>query len=116
MKFQSQALLAAALLAGLAACAEPPPPATGPQGARAAVNAACRAEAERVVRYRDRGQLMRQDDYNARVGTTSYLGPQVMTDQIAQIYDRDRMAAECVRGATGAESARAPAGGATPRR
>ncbi|WP_458096829.1 hypothetical protein [Roseomonas sp. WA12] len=84
----------------MAACAGPAPQAAGgggAQGARAGVSAACTAEAERVVRYRDRGQLMRQDDYNARIGTSSYLGPQVITDQIAQVYDRDRMAAECSR-------------------
>jgi hypothetical protein len=116
MKFQPLALLPALVtVAALAACAAPPP-ATGTDRERAAANAACRAEAERVVRYRDRGQLMRQDDYNARVGTTSNLGPQVITDQIAQVYDRDRLAAECMRGASGPETprgpaARAPAGG-----
>lgn len=94
----------------LAACANPAPgpaapAAGGPDSARTALNTACRAEAERVVRYRDRGQLMREDDYNARVGTSSYLGPQVMTDQIARIYDRDRLAAECVRNANTSQGA-----------
>jgi hypothetical protein len=94
----------------LAACAnQAPSPAAGADGNRSAVNAACRVEAERVVRYRDRGQLMRQDDYNARVGTSSHLGPQVMTDQIAQIYDRDRIAADCVRGANSGPVPAAPA-------
>ena len=96
-----------------AACAGPAPQASratgGAQGARAGVSAACTAEAERVVRYRDRGQLMRQDDYNARVGTTSHLGPQVITDQIAQVYERDRLAAECARGTARTEQPRAPA-------
>jgi hypothetical protein len=91
----------------LAACAAPPPAAQGSaQATRSAISAGCTADAERVVRYRDRGQTMRQDDYNARIGTTSYLGPQVMTDQIAQVYDRDRMAADCVRGTNAADSAR----------
>ena len=88
------ALLPVLLAAG---CAAPLPGGSPAQGDRAAVSAACRSQAERVVNYRDRGQTMRQDEYNARVGTTSYLGPQVITDQIAQVYDRDRMAAECVR-------------------
>lgn len=118
-----------------AACAGPAPQASratgGAQGARAGVSAACTAEAERVVRYRDRGQLMRQDDYNARIGTTSHLGPQVITDQIAQVYDRDRMAAECARNTGVADPSRpaaaapaaaapepspAPAGGGRRRR
>jgi len=93
------ALLPALLLA---ACAG----GNAPMGGQArAVRDACTVEAERVVRYRDRGQLMRQDDYNARVGTTSELGPQVITDQIAQLYDRDRMAADCVRGVNAAPAA-----------
>ncbi|HEY8613322.1 MAG TPA: hypothetical protein VIL69_18820 [Roseomonas sp.] len=124
MKPLPLALLPALLLG---ACTVPPaagPRAGGPvagpagvQATRSAANVACRAEAERIVRYRDRGQVMRQDDYNARVGTTSHLGPQVMMDQMAQIHDRDRIAAECVRGATGNESPRAapgPAPGGAP--
>ncbi|MFH5926781.1 hypothetical protein [Roseomonas xinghualingensis] len=106
MKSQPLALLLAATT--LAACAAPAP--SSPQDARSALTAACRAEAERVVRYRDRGQLMRQDDYNARVGTTSHLGPQVMSDKLAQVYDRDRLAAECVRSTNAAENPRIPAG------
>ncbi|MCR0981378.1 hypothetical protein [Roseomonas populi] len=121
------ALLLAAPL-GLAACAAPPAPVAqragvpnaGAQAARSDRAAACLADAERVVRFRDRGQLMRQDDYNARIGTTSYLGPQVISDQFAQVYDRDRMAAECVRGANAPAPAAAPAPtpapGAAPRR
>lgn len=99
MTARTSAALAA--LALLAACSGPPPPPLRNEANRSndATAVACRAEAERVVRYRDRGQVMRSDDYNARVGTTSYLGPQVITDNIAQVYDRDRIAAECVRGA-----------------
>ncbi|MBI0535111.1 hypothetical protein D9599_05930 [Roseomonas sp. KE2513] len=74
---------------------------------------ACRSQAERVVNYRDRGQTMRADDYNARIGTTSYLGPQVMTDQIAQVYERDRIAADCVRSAEPPRAA--PSGGLSGR-
>lgn len=106
------ALLPLLLVAG---CSAPLPGAGGgaPRGERAALNAACRTQAERVVNYRDRGQTMRQDDYNARVGTTSYLGPQVITDQIAQVYERDRIAAECVRGAEPVRPA--PGGGLSGR-
>lgn len=103
MKRPILALLPTLLLA--AACSGPlssmPPSARAGErpGERATVNAACRSQAERVVNYRDRGQTMRADDYNARIGTTSYLGPQVITDQIAQVYERDRIAADCVRSA-----------------
>lgn len=108
------ALLPALLMA---ACAAPPRPAAqgSAQATRSAIGAACTADAERVVRYRDRGQTMRQDDYNARIGTTSYLGPQVMTDQIAQVYDRDRIAADCIRGTNAADSARPSIVPASPR-
>ncbi|MFC7735930.1 hypothetical protein ACFQX4_08700 [Roseomonas sp. GCM10028921] len=108
MKRSLPALLSGLLLLGCAG-GTPARPQAGGESGRAALNAACNAEAERVVRYRDRGQLMRQDDYNARVGTTSHLGPQVITDQIAQVYERDRLAAECARGAARAEQPRAPA-------
>ncbi|MBP0443943.1 hypothetical protein J8J14_04045 [Roseomonas sp. SSH11] len=114
MKSLTFALMPALLLAACANQAPAPAPVSGPQGARAALNAACTAEAERVVRYRDRGQLMRQDEYNARVGTTSHLGPQVISDQLAQVYERDRMAAECVRGANAAQPANAPAAAVQP--
>jgi len=97
MKFPALALLP--LLAAACATGGAPAPRSAESADRSAVAAACRTQAERVVNYRDRGQTMRHDDYNARVGTTSYLGPQVITDQIAQTYERDRMAAECVRGA-----------------
>ena len=92
-------LLAAACSGPLSSSAPPSARASDRSGERAAVSAACRSQAERVVNYRDRGQTMRADDYNARVGTSSYLGPQVMTDQIAQVYERDRIAADCARSA-----------------
>jgi len=104
------ALLPAVLLA---ACSGPLPPSARQQGDRSALSAACRSQAERVVNYRDRGQTMRADEYNARVGTTSYLGPQVITDQIAQVYERDRIAADCVRSAEPARPA--PGGGLSGR-
>ncbi|WP_426957154.1 hypothetical protein [Muricoccus radiodurans] len=97
----------------LGACAAPPPQ-TAAQRETRALTDACRTEADRVVRYRDRGQTMRHDDYNARIGTTDYLGPQVITDQIAQVYDRDRIAAECVRGSREAPATAAPTGAPAP--
>ncbi|WP_043835759.1 hypothetical protein [Muricoccus aerilatus] len=118
MKRPLSALLPA--LALLAACSGPLPsglsssaPSASRSGERGAVAAACRSQAERVVNYRDRGQTMRADDYNARIGTTSYLGPQVMTDQIAQVYERDRIAADCVRSAEPPRTA--PSGGLSGR-
>ncbi|WP_376091120.1 hypothetical protein ACE7GA_21130 [Roseomonas sp. CCTCC AB2023176] len=114
------ALTTGATLLLLAACAGAPAPPLRNEALRAndATAAACRADAERVVLYRDRGQIMRSDDYNARVGTTSYLGPRVITDDLARSYDRDRLAAECLRGAREASPAAAPAApsGPAPRR
>lgn len=119
-------LLAAALLAGASGCAgegnAPPPfsaapwrPAPGaaggpttfasqpqpqPQAAgnRAAIVEACRRDAERVVLYRDRGQLMREDERDARVGTDSSIyARRIETDRLGRAFERDRLAAECVR-------------------
>lgn len=106
---------ALAALALLAACQGPPPPPLRNEALRTndAAAAACRAEAERTVLFRDRGQTMRSDDYNARVGTTSYLGPRVITDDIARSYDRDRYAAECLRAGREADPA-GPASAAPP--
>jgi hypothetical protein len=65
---------------------------------RAAVAEACRRDADRVVLYRDRGQLMREDERDARVGTDSSIyARRVETDRLGRVFERDRLAAECVQ-------------------
>ena len=73
-----------------------PPPAQGARD-RAAVAEACRRDADRVVLYRDRGQLMREDERDARIGTDSSIyARRIETDRLGRVFERDRIAAECV--------------------
>jgi hypothetical protein len=64
---------------------------------RAALAEACRRDADRVVLYRDRGQLMREDERDARIGTEqSIYARRVETDRLGRAFERDRIAAECL--------------------
>lgn len=69
--------------------------------------AACRAEATRLVQYRDRGQLMRSDEAASQIGTgassfgSPYTRNRIETDQLGAQVERDRLVAECMRGAPG---------------
>lgn len=64
---------------------------------RAALAEACRRDADRVVLYRDRGQLMREDERDARIGTDSSIyARRVETDRLGRVFERDRIAAECL--------------------
>ena len=69
--------------------------------------AACRAEATRLVQYRDRGQLMRSDEAASQVGTgassfgTPYTRNRIETEQLGAQVERDRLVAECMRGTPG---------------
>ncbi|MFC0410512.1 hypothetical protein [Roseomonas elaeocarpi] len=87
------------LLAALAACApvaEQRSAGTEQQDARVAE---CRREAERVVLYRDRGQTMRVDENESRVGVSGISGFQTSNNRLGATFARDRLAAECVRDA-----------------
>ena len=79
--------------------ASPPSPAVRD---RAALAEACRRDADRVVLYRDRGQLMREDERDARIGTdASIYARRAETDRLGRVFERDRIAAECLQqGAT----------------
>jgi hypothetical protein len=103
--------LAPALLAlALGACAAP----LGTAGQRPADRqderrvAACRAEATRLVQYRDRGQLMRTDEAANRIytgsqfGGTPYPTSRVETDRLGAQVERDRLLEECLRGSPSA--------------
>jgi hypothetical protein len=74
-----------------------PPPSQAVRD-RAAVAAACRTEADRIVVTRDRGQMMRDDERDARVGTdASIFARRTETDRLGRQFERDRIAAECLQ-------------------
>lgn len=65
---------------------------------RAGLAAACRQDADRIVVYRDRGQLMREDERDARLGTDSSIyARRGESDRLGRIFERDRIAADCVQ-------------------
>lgn len=73
-----------------------PAPSAGARD-RAAAAEACRRDADRIVLYRDRGQLMREDERDARVGTdASIYARRAETDRLGRAFERDRIAAECL--------------------
>ncbi|WP_149535678.1 hypothetical protein [Siccirubricoccus phaeus] len=103
-RFLLPCLLATGLLAG---CASGPDPAVSPvatprtpQGSQAeqtAIATACRQEADRIVATRDRGQLMREDERDSRVGSQSSIFSQrAETDRLGRIFERDRIANDCI--------------------
>lgn len=97
----------------LAACAAPTPPTrTADQQRQDAAEEACRQEATRTVLYRDRGQTMRIDEGQSRVGVQASI-PTVRaeTDRLGQQFERDRIMRECIRARTAgpAPTDRAPA-------
>lgn len=74
-----------------------PPPSQGVRE-QAALASACRQDADRIVVTRDRGQLMRDDERDARVGTESSIyARRTETDRLGRIFERDRIAADCVQ-------------------
>jgi len=67
-----------------------------------ATTAACRADAERTMRYRDRGQLMRTDEAEARIGSgafTDAVAGSMSTDRLSARFEQSRLVDACVRGA-----------------
>jgi len=105
------ALLLPALLLG--ACAEgfgPPPPAPGARSTNPQVVAACRSEAAAVITRQDRGQLIREDERNSRLGseTTGTLAFRAPIDRLSREYRFERMVEECVRANTLASAPASP--------
>lgn len=75
-----------------------PRPGRGGQVDQAAIVAACRQDADRIVTVRDRGQLMREDERDSRMGSqASIFSQRAETDRLGRIYERDRIAADCVQ-------------------
>ena len=90
---------------GPATTAAAPPPQAARD--RAAQVEACRRDADRIVLYRGRGQLMREDERDARIGTDSSIyARRTETDRLGRIFERDRIAAECLEQDTRPQPAR----------
>ena len=83
-----------------------PPPSQAVRD-RVALAESCRRDADRVVLYRDRGQLMREDERDARIGTDSSIyARRIETDRLGRVFERDRVAAECLDQGTARPSPR----------
>ncbi|WP_128079998.1 hypothetical protein [Roseicella frigidaeris] len=74
-----------------------PPPGRAVQD-QAAIAAACRRDADRIIVTRDRGQLMREDERDSRVGSqASIYSQRAETDRLGRLFERDRLADQCVQ-------------------
>ena len=77
---------------------------------QAAVAAACRRDADRIIVTRDRGQLMREDERDSRIGSqASIYSQRAETDRLGRLFDRDRLADRVRPGEYPARCARAAA-------
>ncbi len=92
------------LLFSLAACSGFTPAASRPEardierGDRVSVQVACREAADRTLARQDRGQLIREDERNARLGSeTGSLGLRAQFDQLGRQFRRDTLARDCER-------------------
>jgi hypothetical protein len=93
----------------LAGCADVPlsPPPVG--GGDPALAARCRAEAERLLLFRDRGQAMRNEEMDTRSGTFSAASANAQSDRLGQRFELDRLTQDCIREAQRAPAPQAPA-------
>ena len=92
-------------------------PRSGEQRQQDATNAACRQDAERAMRYRDRGQLMRTDEAEARIGAgafTDTVAGSMSTQRLSSRFEQSRLVEDCVRGANAAAAAPTPAAAPAP--
>ncbi|WP_431269633.1 hypothetical protein [Dankookia sp. P2] len=65
---------------------------------QAAVASACRRDADRIIVTRDRGQLMREDERDSRIGSqASIYSQRAETDRLGRLFERDRLADQCVQ-------------------
>lgn len=81
---------------------QPAPAAGAAQSDPAALAAACRAQADRIIAQRDRGQLLREDERAARIGADAgldsvYGGLRATTDRLGRQFARDQIAEECIQ-------------------
>lgn len=96
-------LLPILLIAGCAFSDPTPAPAPTATTSAAAptIEEACRREAERVVLFRDRGQQMRIDEGENRLGSQASIpNSRTQGDIAGRSFERDRLARDCVRQST----------------
>ncbi len=93
-----QRILPALLALALAACVPAPANQSPEQRSQAATASACRSEADRVVTRQDRGQILREDERNARLGTeTGSYGVRTQIDALGRQFRRDQITQDCIR-------------------
>ena len=93
-----------------------PPPLVQPRGGEAdALFKACRAEATRVVVFRERGQTMRNDEIASSPGgfsnNTAMSTFRMPLDQASAEAERDRLTRDCMAGAQGGAGPAVPPAG-----
>jgi hypothetical protein len=65
---------------------------------QAGIAAGCRQEADRIVVQRDRGQLLREDERDSRLGADiGAFNLRTQTDRMGRQFERDRIADACIR-------------------
>lgn len=105
-----------ALCLALIGCAQPPPvlraapaqpgnPETNP-----AVVAACREQMAQQITRQDRGQLLREEERDARLGS-DVTGARIPIDRLGRATQFERMVDACVRANTLPAAAAAPRAG-----
>ncbi|WP_159999689.1 hypothetical protein [Roseomonas sp. 18066] len=104
--------LALSLLLLTGACAVAPRSAEEQQSD--AARAACRVDAERQMRYRERGQTMRVDEAESRMGSGAYIGNPLERSQMGARFEMEQMIQECLRGANAQPAATPAPAAATP--
>ena len=109
--------LPALLLAGCAQDFGPTPPAPDARSTNPEVVRACRAEAASVITRQDRGQIIREDERNNRLGseTTGTLAFRAPIDRLSREYRFERMVEDCVRANALASAPPTPQPGAAGR-
>jgi len=86
------------------------PPRPGDPRTNPAVVQACREQAAREIQRQDRGQLLREDESNARQGASFGALPGTsQSDVLGRQYLFERRINECIRANTQAEPAAQPA-------
>ncbi|MDB5415981.1 MAG: hypothetical protein JWR10_4316, partial [Rubritepida sp.] len=92
-----------------------PPTRPGDARTNPAVNNECRDKIARQLQRQDRGQLMREDERDSRLGSESgSYGGNIQTDRLGRQFRFDREVQNCVRANT--QPAVAPAPAAPPAR
>jgi hypothetical protein len=100
--------LALPLLLLMGACAAVAPRSAEEQQSDAA-RAACRVDAERQMRFRERGQTMRVDEAESRMGSGAFIGNPMERSQLGARFEMDQLVQDCLRGANAERQAAQPA-------